>query len=410
MKQQKLVSSEKIKNDNEPELRFPEFNSKWNEVKLKDISDLTSSKRIYLSDYTDDGIPFYRGAEITLLKENKTIETDLYISKNKYDEIRNKFGVPKKDDILITGVGTLGNVYRIPNDNPFYFKDGNLIWLKNISQNSNFLELYLEYKKNDILKLAIGSTQKALTMQNLEKLRLNIPSLKEQEKISNFLKTINMKIKLLEREKIVFHSTKGSIIKTLYDNILINSDEELINDLFSIKKGKGLSKEKIDKNGQYSAILYGELYTTYNEIIESTISFTDYEEGFLSKKGDILIPGSTTTKGIDLVTASVVCEDNIQLGGDINILRKKQELNPVYVATFIKYCMKREILRLTQGSTIIHLYGKDLKDLSIKLPSLEVQNNIANFIKYYNAKEKLYDEEINKVKDFKKGLLQKMFI
>ena len=184
----------------------------------------------------------------------------------------------------------------------------------------------------------------------------------------------------------------------------------MINNLFSIKKGKGLSKEKIDNDGRYPAILYGELYTTYNEIIESTISFTNYDEGFLSKKGDILIPGSTTTEGIDLVTASVVCENNIKLGGDINILRKKKEINPIYVATFIKYYMKREILRLTQGSTIIHLYGNDLKNLEIKLPPLDIQNNISKFIKFYNTKENLCDKEINKVKEFKKGLLQKMFV
>ena len=124
MTQEKLVYSDKTNNEDgihtdEPELRFPEFNNKWKEAQLKDISELTSSKRIYLSDYVENGIPFYRGAEITSLKKNKTIKTDLYISDEKYYELKNKFGAPKKGDILITGVGTLGNVYRIPDNNPF---------------------------------------------------------------------------------------------------------------------------------------------------------------------------------------------------------------------------------------------------------------------------------------------------
>ena len=257
--------------------------------------------------------------------------------------------------------------------------------------------------------LAVGA-QPNLNLKQVGDIEIKLPSKSEQDKIQNFINSINKKIELLEKKKEISNQTKSSILKSIFDNVSIYSEDVKINNLFSIKKGKGLSKEKIDVNGKYAAILYGELYTKYSEIIESPISFTDYDEGVPSKKGDILIPGSTTTKGIDLVTASVVCEDNIQLGGDINILRKKKELNPIYAATFIKYFMKREILRLTQGSTIIHLYGKDLKDLEIMLPSLKIQNNVANFIKHYNTKENLYNEEINKVKRFKKALLQKMFI
>ena len=270
--------------------------------------------------------------------------------------------------------------------------------------------LHTEKFVNNVLARCTGTSYPAINSNDLKKIKVKVPEIPIQMKIENILISIDKKIELLEKKKEISNQTKSSILKSIFDNVSIYSEDVKINNLFSIKKGKGLSKEKIDVNGKYAAILYGELYTKYSEIIESPISFTDYDEGVPSKKGDILIPGSTTTKGIDLVTASVVCEDNIQLGGDINILRKKKELNPIYAATFIKYFMKREILRLTQGSTIIHLYGKDLKDLEIMLPSLKIQNNVANFIKHYNTKENLYNEEINKVKRFKKALLQKMFI
>lgn len=106
------------------------------------------------------------------------------------------------------------------------------------------------------------------------------------------------------------------------------------------------------------------------------------------------MPSSTTTKGIDLVTASVVPEDNIRLGGDIIILRPKITLNSKFLSLYIKYFLKSEILKLTQGSTIIHLYGKDLKKLNLKLPKIDEQNDIVNLIENINNKIDLLEKSL----------------
>jgi len=95
--------------------------------KLSDLCNVKSSKRIYVSDYVEQGVPFYRGKEITELEQNLDISEKLYISQEKYDLISKEFGVPKKGDILLTAVGTIGNSYMIEKV-PLYFKDGNLIW------------------------------------------------------------------------------------------------------------------------------------------------------------------------------------------------------------------------------------------------------------------------------------------
>ena len=76
----------------EPKLRFKEFSGDWEEKKLGDIANLLSSKRIYLSDYVEKGIPFYRGKEINELKNKKEISDLIFITKEKYDEIKNKYG------------------------------------------------------------------------------------------------------------------------------------------------------------------------------------------------------------------------------------------------------------------------------------------------------------------------------
>lgn len=192
--------------------RIPES---WEIKSLNQISDLTSSKRIYLSDYVDSGIPFFRGKEVSLLKNREKIEDLLFISENKYEEIKVKYGVPSKNDILITAVGTLANTYRVPNNDKFYFKDGNLIWLKDITENSIFIEYLMNFRKKDILDSASGSSQKALTIVQLKKLNLTLPPLEEQKQIAEILSTVDNKLENLKEKKLFFQELKKGLMQKL---------------------------------------------------------------------------------------------------------------------------------------------------------------------------------------------------
>ena len=95
----------------------------WKEYRLGELCSISSSKRIFAEEYKSFGIPFYRGKEIIEKQKGTNISTELYISESRYEEIKNKFGVPQKGDMLLTSVGTLGIPYIIK-DETFYFKDG----------------------------------------------------------------------------------------------------------------------------------------------------------------------------------------------------------------------------------------------------------------------------------------------
>ena len=199
---------------------------------------------------------------------------------------------------------------------------------------------------------------------------------------------------------------KNGIIKNFAD-----WNSCILSDIFRSVKGKGLSKEKLDRNGQFKCILYGELYTKYIEIITSVISKTNYDEGILSEKGDILMPSSTTTKGIDLVNATAILEDNVRLGGDITILKKKNDnIDSKYFAYYLSYGRTKEISRLTQGSTIIHLYWEHLKKIPITVPCLKEQQKIVSNLLTIDKKLDLTQNQIENMEKFKKGLLQQMFV
>ncbi len=111
---------------------FNDVLSKYHHCTIDDICTVTSSKRIFKADYVESGIPFYRTKEIVDLSKEKNLSTELFIDTEKYSEISEKFGVPKKGDLLFSAVGTIG-VMWIVDERECYFKDGNLLWLKDMN-------------------------------------------------------------------------------------------------------------------------------------------------------------------------------------------------------------------------------------------------------------------------------------
>lgn len=169
----------------------------WSIMKLSELANISSSKRIFREEYQVEGIPFYRGKEITQLSNGQNISTELFISNERYFEIREKFGVPQINDILITSVGTIGSIWLVDNDLPFYFKDGNVTWVKEYKTNINGEFIYQWLKTNEakeqIMSVTIGSTQQALTISALRNLEILIPDSETVNKICSQLEAINAK-------------------------------------------------------------------------------------------------------------------------------------------------------------------------------------------------------------------------
>src|SRR5699024_2849126 len=136
----------------------------------------------------------YRSKEIILKHNKKEITDPLFISYDRYEEIKEKYGAPKDGDILLTSVGTLGVPYIVNSKEKFYFKDGNLTWLKNFKEvvNNRYIYYWVQskYGKNEINKITIGSTQQAITINSLKSLEIQLPSLRMQNKISRTLDAI----------------------------------------------------------------------------------------------------------------------------------------------------------------------------------------------------------------------------
>jgi type I restriction enzyme, S subunit len=179
---------------------FSTKNSNWKEKCLDELGVITSSKRIYKSEYVNEGIPFYRTKEIKELSNGKDITLELFISRERYNDIKNTFGVPQINDLLMSAVGTIGEIMVIENENEFYFKDGNIVWFKEFkSLDTNYLKFALTAFVEKIKSLAIGAAYSALTIEKLNKYKISYPENKiDQQAIVQKLDALSVETKRLE--------------------------------------------------------------------------------------------------------------------------------------------------------------------------------------------------------------------
>lgn len=194
--------------------------SEWKTYKLGNLVEITSSKRIMRSEYLSEGIPFFRSKEIIELNHGNSISTELFISSNRYEEIKRKFGVPQNGDMLLTSVGTLGIPYLVQEKDKFYFKDGNLTWFRNFNEklSNKFLFYWINSPigKARINKVSIGSTQKALTISSLKSLDIELPPIYQQLKIVNILDSLSQKIQLNTQTNQTLEAIAQAIFKSWF--------------------------------------------------------------------------------------------------------------------------------------------------------------------------------------------------
>ncbi len=326
------------------------------------------------------------------------------------------FGFYKKYDvdynsITITARGTIGHAETRINEK--YMPIGRLLILKPKKA------INLEYIKNIInfkVRFAKESTGvPQLTAPQIGRYNIEIiENIKEQKAIADTLTNIDNLIDSLQ--KII--DKKSRIRKAMIGSYLIGSkrinnyNKKWINTTIKnianeITKGNGLSKELLSESGNNKCILYGELFTRYSKLISNVESFTNEKVGTISKKGDILIPGSTTTIGKDLAKACVIQEDGVLLGGDINIVRVKKQINPIYIAYLFTNILYKEVEKVAQGTTIIHLHGKNIENIPIYIPEEKgEQDEIVYILQNVDNELDLLKQKLDKYKKIKEGMME----
>ena len=236
----------------------------WPTKRMDELCEITSSKRIFAADYVSEGVPFYRGKEITEKHKGKLdISTELFISEDKFSEIERKFGAPRSGDLLLTSVGTLGSPYVVKPADRFYFKDGNLTWFRHFDGlDSWFLYYWLvsPQGKAELQKCTIGSSQSAFTIVLLKGMEIESPPLPVQRRIACILSAYDELIENNQRRIQILETMARALYREWFVEFRFPGHEKLprvvsplgdipqgwetkkLGDIIELKYGKALKK------------------------------------------------------------------------------------------------------------------------------------------------------------------------
>lgn len=179
----------------------------WDTVKLGDLCDVGSSKRVFVSEFVEEGIPFYRGTEVGQLATGEKFEPKLHISEVHYQSLVQHSGKPEIGDLLLPSICHDGRIWRVDTNEPFYFKDGRVLWIKshNTQINGDYLRNHLRNLfLHNYQSIASGTTFAELKIVNLKNLPLLNPPMDLQVEFANRISAAEAQRFELEKSKLAF--------------------------------------------------------------------------------------------------------------------------------------------------------------------------------------------------------------
>ena len=405
---------------------------KWKKSKIGNHCEITSSKRIFYSEYVDSGVPFYRSKEIIEIVQGQQISEPLYISEHKYNEIKKRFGVPVAGDMLLTSVGTIGVPYVIKPDDRFYFKDGNLTWFRNFDDYllSKFLCYWIGSKEgySVLNNTTIGSSQKALTITSLNQIECPMPKTDIQLKIVEILSVYDdliennqKQIKLLEeaaqrlyKEWFVDLRFPGHEQTKIVDGVPENWSVQLLSQVFSYVRGKSYSSSDIvdDRQAGISLINLNSIkpFGGYKRNAEKRYLGKVNDNQFVNA-GDVLMGVTDMTQERRLV-GHVALVPNLRKQATFSMDLIK--LEPFTVPKYYLYASLRyggysnRIAQLANGVNVLHLKPESIMNLKMPIPQISILKKFDEVFASYQKKIEILENQMSLASEARNRLLPKL--
>ena len=261
-----------------------------------------------------------------------------------------------------------------------------------------------------------------MTTELMEGIPINLPEINEQQKIVSFLnlieRKINIQCKLVECLKLykrgllakLFPQKGESVPRYRFEGFTDDWEQRKAADIAEYSKGNGYSKSDLTEVGT-PIILYGRLYTKYQFAIDEVDTFVTPKNGAVYSQGnEVIIPASGETAE-DIARASAVGKPGVLLGGDLNILRPFNYINPLFLALAISSGEpQKELAKKAQGKSVVHIHNSDIQEVSVLYPTRAEQDQIVAIFRKLDHLITLHQNRSKILKKIKDGLLQNLFI
>ena len=394
---------------NVPNLRFPGFEGEWEKKRLGDFTERVKRK----NKYNLSKLPLTISAKYGLVDQitffNKIVaSTDM---SNYYLLKKGEFAYNKS----YSNDYPWGAIKRLDNYEQGVLSALYICFTTQDNVESDFILQYFESPKwhKSVSEIAVEGARNHgllnISVQNFFQTYHYVPKeKKEQTKIATLLHLIDERIatqnKIIEDLK----KLKCAIIEKHYRQAKLHKYK--ICDLGVPFSVGSLSKEDLSEKG-HECILYGELFTTYDCVINEIKSHTNKIANMtLSQKRDLLFPSSTTVDAVSLISPSVIDIPNVVLGGDMFGIHIDKKFNAYYLSYYINIITRKKLAIYAKGSTIIHLHYKDIAKAQLLLPDLCEQDRIAKCMMAEDDKIKVEEQLMTKLEEQKQYLLRQMFI
>jgi type I restriction enzyme S subunit len=412
--------------ENTPKIRFPGFTDAWEQRRLGELMEISSASRVHKEEWTETGVPFFRSSDV--VSAFKGLENDrAFISYELFEELSNKSGKVQENDLLVTGGGSIGIPYKVRNNEPLYFKDADLIWLKNSSLiNSDFLYTFLI---TPVFRRYVGSithigTISHYTIEQAKATPIMMPEIEEQTKIGTFFKHLDHLITLHQRKLNNAKNLKAGLLQKMFPKNGEDFPEVRFPGFTDDWEQRRLGDNAIIKGRLGWKSLKQEEYTQEGpnmiagkHINDGTIDWTKVDhipQWRYDESPEIMLEnGDVISKEGSLGNPALI--ENLQGLATINSTMMLVRTDDTINSKFFYHVLRSEqfqrlIFLKVSGSSIPHLFQADMNEFKFWAPSVEEQIKIGEFFSKLDHLITLHQRKLEHLQEQKKALLQQMFI
>lgn len=405
-----------------PEIRFKGFSGKWVENSLGELIDIRSAARVHKEQWTDAGVPFFRTSDVVSIYKGQE-NTKTYISHEVYNSLSEKIGKVTKGDLLITGGGSIGIPYLVPNDNPLYFKDADLLWLKNNKKfDGYFLYTFFfsaPFQKH-INSISHTGTIAHYTIEQAKATPINTCCDEEQTQIGSYFQKLDSLISQHQQKYDKLSKFKKSMMEKMFPK-----QGKTMPDI----RFKGFSGEWEEKElGELAEIVRGasprpiedpKWFDNQSNVGWLRIRDVTEQDGrihYLEQRISILGQEKTRVlheKHLLLSIAASVGKpviNYVQTGVHDGFLIFKK---PLFELEFMYQWLKSfeaKWQQFGQPGSQVNLNSDIVKSQTVTIPTKEEQIAIGNYFQKLDALISRHQQQITKLNNIKQACLSKMFV
>ena len=410
---------------NTPQIRFAGFTDAWEQRKFSELTEIRSASRVHKDEWQSSGVPFYRSSDV-MAALNGTENEKAFISEELYEKLSAVSGKLEKGDVLVTGGGSVGKPYIVPNNEPLYTKDADLLWIKN---NEN-LDPYFVYTfffsptfTDYLNSVSHVGTIAHYTITQLGETPITLPCVSEQQKIGDYFRNLDFLITLHQRKCDALQKFKKSMLQKMFPQngesvpeirfagFTDAWEQRKLGELVVIERGgspRPIDDYITDSPDGLNWVKIGDAPEQGNYITSTKEKIRP--EG-LSKTREVHPGDLILSNSMSFGKPYIMAIDGCIHDGWLSI----KNTNNVFDLKFLCVLLGTDQM-LTQyksmaaGSTVNNLNKELVGNTTVTYPSVEEQRTIGQFFEEIENLITLHQRKLETLQKMKKSLLQKMFV